>query len=305
MLVVAGEALIDLIVAPDGTVHARPGGGPFNAARTAARLGADCGFLGRFSTDRFGDQLLATLRQDGVADLIDRRTNAPTTLAVAEVDVDGAASYRFYLEGTSAPDLRPNHLPANLTAMAALHVGSLGLVLEPLASSVADLMRSVTDDVLVLVDLNCRPAAVADHDGYRSRLRTMLTRADVVKASTEDLAFLEPDRPPIEVAHDLLGAGTATVLLTAGSDGSHVIHRAGSTQLPIRRVAVADTVGAGDAFGAAFVAWLLRHGLGRAELADQDAVNRAAAAAAEVATDTCTRPGADPPWAKDLTFGDW
>ena len=57
MIVVAGEALIDLIVAPDGSVAANPGGGPYNTARTIARLGQPVTFLGRISSDRFGRDL--------------------------------------------------------------------------------------------------------------------------------------------------------------------------------------------------------------------------------------------------------
>lgn len=305
MLMVAGEALIDLIVAPDGTVRAIPGGGPLNAARTAARLGTSTGFLGRLSTDRFGDQLLATLTNDGVEALVADRTDAPTTLAVAEVDVHGAASYRFYVDGTSAPDLQFDDVASVDVPASALHVGSLGLVVEPLATTVVDLVHRAPTTTVVFLDLNCRPAAVRDPQRYRERVASVLARADVVKASTEDLAYLCPGCPPIAAAEQLLNETTSAVLLTAGPDASHVLHRTGSTRLPVRRVAIADTVGAGDAFGAAFLAWWLRQGFDRTELADADSVNRAAAAATEVATDTCTRPGADPPWAKDLTFGGW
>ena len=46
MIVVAGEALIDLIPTPAGDLGIHPGGGPFNTARWLARLGGDVGFLG-------------------------------------------------------------------------------------------------------------------------------------------------------------------------------------------------------------------------------------------------------------------
>ena len=50
MIVVAGEALIDILVQPDGRLTAVPGGGPFNTARTIGRLGGQVAFLGRFRT---------------------------------------------------------------------------------------------------------------------------------------------------------------------------------------------------------------------------------------------------------------
>lgn len=305
MIVVAGEALIDLIVAPDGALRAAPGGGPFNAARTVARLGVPCGFLGRFSTDRFGDRLLATLAADGVLGLVPERTDAPTTLAVAEIDADGAASYRFYLEGTAAPDLRPAHAMALPPHVQALHLGSLGLVLQPMSTTIEALVPTVGDDVIVLVDLNCRPHAIDDHRAYRDRVAAVATEADIVKASVEDLQFLRPDLAPLEAANQLLGDRTCLVLVTDGGDAAHVVQRSGSTRLPVQPVAVADTVGAGDAFGAAFLAWWLRNDLDRSHLLDHATVTRAAAAASVVATDTCTRSGAEPPWVKDLVGQGW
>ena len=94
-IVVAGEALIDLIVASDGRISAIPGGGPYNTARTIARLGGDVAFVGRLSSDRFGRTLRAALTADGVRLDLVSATDDPTTLAVAELDSHGTASYRF------------------------------------------------------------------------------------------------------------------------------------------------------------------------------------------------------------------
>ena len=57
MIVVSGEALVDLVVSPGGQVDARLGGGPYNAARTLARLGAETTFFDGIADDRFGRQL--------------------------------------------------------------------------------------------------------------------------------------------------------------------------------------------------------------------------------------------------------
>eukprot|EP01041_Mallomonas_annulata_P030669 gene30669-52848_t len=66
-MVVAGEALIDLVIRTNGSVTAALGGGPFNVARTIARLGGEVGFLGSVSDDRFGSMLAAQLLADGVS----------------------------------------------------------------------------------------------------------------------------------------------------------------------------------------------------------------------------------------------
>ena len=106
MITVAGEALIDIVVGASGAMRAVPGGGPFNVARTVARLGGECQFLGTLSEDPFGEQLRASLRRDGV-----RRGRgpgehvAPTTVAIAQLDELGVADYRFYIEGTAAAQL--------------------------------------------------------------------------------------------------------------------------------------------------------------------------------------------------------
>ncbi len=83
--------------------------------------------------DRFGAQLVAQLIDDQVSTELLQRVSVPTTLAAAELDAQGAATYRFYTEATSAPALQPATLPA---ATATLFTGGLGLVLEPMAVTV-------------------------------------------------------------------------------------------------------------------------------------------------------------------------
>src|SRR5712672_1594771 len=137
MIVVAGESLIDLIVDASGRVEASPGGGPYNVARTLGRLGHSVAFLGRLSRDRFGSILRAGLAAEHVDLGLAPLTDAPTLLAVAELDADGAATYHFYADGTAAPGLSPGDLPHGLpAATTALHVGTLGLVFEPMAATI-------------------------------------------------------------------------------------------------------------------------------------------------------------------------
>lgn len=127
MIHVAGEALVDLILDPAGALAPIPGGGPFNTARTVARLDRPVTFLGRLSADAFGRRLRGLLEEDGVALGIPAPTDAPTTLALAELDAAGRATYRLYVAGTSAPDLPPAALAtaAPLGPADALHVGFL------------------------------------------------------------------------------------------------------------------------------------------------------------------------------------
>ncbi len=300
-VVVAGEALVDLIVGPDGELSAVPGGGPFNAARAVARLGVDTAFLGTLSSDRFGRLLRATLAGDRVRLDLAATVPEPTTLALAELDAAGSASYRFYLSGTSAPLVGPEQVAAVLAAPpAALHVGTLGLVLEPMADALVALVARLPPGVVVLVDPNCRAAAIADHRAYRVRLDAVLDRADVVKVSTEDLAYLAPGQPEVAAAAGLRRDGRQVLLLTDGARPTLVLHGSGSFEVPVPQVRVVDTVGAGDTFGGAFLATWVQAGRPAGALDDQEALRPAVERAVRAAALACTKAGAQPPCSDEL-----
>src|ERR1700730_5048998 len=137
MVVVCGEALIDRIV---GVVDS-PGGGPFTTPRALARLGVPAQFLGHLSRDAFGDQVRDLLAADGADLAMTSVGPEPTTLAIAEVNRDGHAAYRFVSDGTAAPNLTSQMVPASFGPdVNALHVGTLGLVFEPIATTIAALV---------------------------------------------------------------------------------------------------------------------------------------------------------------------
>ena len=301
MIVVAGESLIDLIVGPDGRVEAIPGGGPYNVARTLGRLGRSVAFLGRLSSDRFGSILRAGLAVEGVDLALAPATDAPTLLAVAELDAAGGATYRFYVEGTAAPGLAPTDVPGGLPpTTTAFHVGTLGLVFEPMASTIEALVAAAPADVLVMADPNCRPTAIRDPAAYRARLDRILGRVDVVKVSVDDLAWLDPDAGPIDAARRILEEGPAAVLLTNGPQPVRLVTSRGVTELAVPAVRVVDTVGAGDAFSAGFLAAWAEAGRGRADLIDEAALVGPARFAIDVGARTTTRAGAEPPTLVEL-----
>ena len=141
-IVVTGEALMDLVVTGRGELRGHPGGGPYTVARTIGRLGQPVVYLGRLSGDALGDHLRSQLEDDGVKldAIVD--TDAPTTLALAEVNAAGVAGYRFYEHGTSAPGLTLEEATAVLPARVdTFYVGTLGLIMEPLATTLESLVR--------------------------------------------------------------------------------------------------------------------------------------------------------------------
>jgi fructokinase len=300
VIVVAGEALVDLLVRPDGSMAAVPGGGPYNTARAIGRLGPSVAWLGGLSSDRFGQLLETGLVADGVALDLVQRTDVPTTLALAELDAAGAAAYRFYSVGTSAPQVAGTvALPAGTVA---LHVGSLGMVLEPMATTLEALVASLPDDVLLMVDPNCRPSVTADRDAYLARIERVLSRADIVKASREDLAFLRPNDGVDDAERWVAARGARAVLVTDGAGVVTVLAGGLTHRVEVPRVEVVDTVGAGDTFGGAALAWLVHEGITRATLDARAAVG-AARFGARAAANPCARPGAPPPTLAEL--GGW
>jgi fructokinase len=296
VIVVAGEALIDLIVHPDGRVVAVPGGGPYNTARTIGRLGLEVSFLARISTDRFGRRLAAELEADGVDLERAPLTDAPTTLAIAELDEDGTATYRFHLDGTAAVGLTLEEARAALAdAPAAVHVGTLGLAVEPLATAIGAAAAELPRTTLLMVDPNCRAAVIADPSAYVARLHRILARAGIVKASVEDLAYISPGTTPVDAARFLVAAGAGVVLVTDGPRPVRVVAPGVAFEIAVPPVKVVDTVGSGDAFGGAFLARWIERGHGRAGTQDEAALRDAVTLAIEVAGITGGRPGADPP----------
>lgn len=292
MIVVGGEALIDLVPVrqPPGALLPRPGGGPYNTALALGRLGAEAAFCSRVSADGFGETLLAGLRAAGVDLSLVQRGAEPTTLAVPSLAPDGSASYGFYAEGTADRLFAlPPALPHGARALA---LGTCSLVLEPGASAYEELLRRESGrGLLTLLDPNIRPALLPDPAAHRARLlERMLPYTTVLKLSEEDAAWLGGR------VGDWLAAGPSAVVLTRGAAGLTVWTRKGTEHaVPARRVNVVDTIGAGDTVSAA-----LLHRLAQAPGDPVDWPD-VLAYAAHAAALTCTRAGAEPPFARELT----
>jgi fructokinase len=300
-VVVAGEALVDLVPHQAGELRAHVGGGPYNTARTLGRLEQDVHFLGCLSDDGFGARLRSQLQEDGVRldTVVD--TPLPTTLALAEVDEQGVATYRFYTEATSAPALEPEAaLRALPETVDFLHVGTLGLVMEPTAIALQAVVEAVADRALIMVDPNCRPTFIPDRGTYRRSLAATLEFAHVVKVSNDDLEYMEPGVDPVRAARTLLEDGPSIALVTLGGDGALVVTASTETVVPAPKIDVVDTIGAGDAFGGGFLAYWRLKGLDRDRLDDAEAVRAATTFACVVAARTCERAGANPPRLSDL-----
>jgi fructokinase len=305
MIVVAGEALIDMVA--DVPVV---GGSPANVAVTLARQEQPVRLLARLATDPYGQQIRAYLSANDVDLSWAVPAAEPTSLAIATTDATGSASYEFHLDGTADWQWRPDELPDRLgPPVIALHTGSLALAMPPGAARLEDFLAGVraSGAVTISIDLNLRPSIRPDRDAERARIERQIRFAHIVKASEEDLAWLYPDEPIERVAAAWSATGVACCVVTLGADGAYLVAPDGfAYRSTARRVTVVDTVGAGDAFTGAMLGALARiEALGSDPVARLDAVKppqwrSVLDDAGTVAAITCTRRGANPPSLAEL-----
>jgi fructokinase len=325
VLAVLGELVVDLIpegdAGPDGTAPrfvARPGGNALNVAVAAGRLEVPVRLLARLGTGPLAPGLRRHVELAGVdpAGLV--VAGEPVSLAVVGLGPDGSPDYGFHVLGAADWQWTDDELAAVLPdGTAILHVGSISSWTPPGCEAIARLVERVAarGDALVSVDPNIRPMLAGGPvgtalgntpDDVRARLDRLLARADVVKVSAEDLAWLDPaalddlDR----AAQAWADRGAGLVVLTDGGaplriarPGHPLLHRAPPA------VDVVDTVGAGDSLAAGLFAGLLGAGVttraALTGLADDDLVPLVDDAAL-VAALNCTRVGADPPTRAEL-----
>jgi fructokinase len=287
---------MDMIDAGDGTRRAMPGGGPFNTSRALARLGVPTAFLGRLSNDVFGRELRDLLVSDGVSLELSSSGPESTTIAMVELDGQGLAEYKFFVEGTSAPNLTMSMIPEEFgPEVDAIHIGTLGLVLEPIASTLVELVAREHGKRLVMLDPNVR-VGLSDDDFYRDRLLSVMSRSTIVKASKDDLAWLYPGLDYQQAAEQILGEGVKLVVVTLGAQGAYGAHDDHRMSVSAPPVDIVDTIGAGDAFGAGLLAWLHDHKAIRPDLRlHAEQLKAALDYACLAASLTCARAGADPP----------
>jgi fructokinase len=291
---VIGEALID-IVEREGTVtREHVGGSPLNVAVGLARLGRGVDFLTHIGNDPRGRRIVDYVKHSGVQLVSGSMTAERTPTALATLDADGAAQYVFDIDWqlTGTPEVAPP-----LVA----HTGSIAAVLEPGCRATAALLDAYHPSATITFDPNVRPALIEDADFARGRIDRLIERCDVVKASDEDMRWIDPNHSPEQMARGWLGLGPSIVAVTMGENGAFAMCAAGTVRVPALRVNVVDTVGAGDAFMTGLIDALWSLGLLGAERRPQlarigvDALTAVVQTAALSSALTVARAGADLP----------
>jgi fructokinase len=284
-----------------------PGGSPYNTAIAIGRLGVPVCFLGRLSRDFFGEMLIERLNRNKVGTDLVIRSDQNSSLAFVRLEPGKEPQYIFYTQDTadrsfSSGDLPP-HLPPDLRCIL---FGSIAMTMEPVASTIETLIRreSAREEAPVIsVDPNIRPFMIPRRDVYVQRFEGWLAAAAIVKISEADVDFIYPGLGLEKSLEKLIASGPRMVVTTLGPKGALALLRRNDggivrVQAPVVDLPVVDTIGAGDTFHGAMLAWfelkgkMSRGALG--ELTGEDLYD-ALFFANKAASLVCTRRGAEPP----------
>jgi fructokinase len=312
MYLICGEALYDVFVDPmDADVRrkisltAKAGGSPYNVAIGLARLGCPVSLATDIAGDTLGRHLEARLESEGVDRQFLRRTAKATPLAMVDIDSSGTPRYAFY--GLEDCLFHPSlaAVKRQWPSLLGLHVGSIPIVSARSADPLLKLVAAAPAKVIVSFDPNIRLSVEPDAARWRDSVERFRGHAHLIKVSEEDLVNLYGTDADLEsIAAGWLGERCSLVAITRGALGVTYLSRsAGTIRIPSVPVVVADTVGAGDSFQAAMLAWLAenRHA-SPAELASLTAreIEALGQFAVHAAAATCRQKGPEFPYRKSL-----
>ena len=247
-----GEVLFDQLPGGD-----RLGGAPANFAYTAHALGYSAAVVSAVGNDVLGCRARRMLREKGILSCLGR-VERPTGYVGVSLDEAGVPAYAF----RAHPAYEAIPWSEAVRAMAARTgvccFGTLAQWGRISRRTVRQFLQAVPETALRVYDVNLR-----GHYYSRGIVESSLALADVVKCSEEELPVLcrwegieKPD--PAVYFESIRRLGVSCFIYTEGAKGSRIYREEEVSVRSGLPVAVADTVGAGDAFSAAFAAALVQ-----------------------------------------------
>ncbi len=283
-----GEALWDVL--PEGK---KIGGAPANFAYHISQFGLDSCAVSAVGDDALGHELLDNFNDKGVKYLIE---TVPYPTGTVQVEIDPAGIPQYEIKENVAWDnipynIRLEELAGRTRAVCFGSLAQRNVVSRNTINRFLDAMPEDSDP-LVVFDVNLR-------QGFYTKeiLCDSMKRCNILKINDEELVAVSRmfGYPGIDLQDKcwiLLGKYNLKMLiLTCGINGSYVFTPGEVSFRPTPRVEVADTVGAGDSFTAAFIAAILKG----------KSIPEAHALAVETSAFVCTRQGAMPTLPKELT----
>lgn len=262
-----GELLIDFVPTVTGTdllsapgFKKAPGGAPANVAVGLRRLGVNSAFMGKVGEDAFGRFLAQTLADAGV-DIGPLRFSAEarTALAFVSLKADGEREFLFYRHPSA--DMLFARDDVDVVASRAaklLHFGSISLITEPSRDATLHAVSTARDaGCLISYDANLRLALWPDAETARAGLREGLARAQIVKLSEEEVAFLTGSCELDSVRQALWHDDLKLMVITRGAAGCTFLTPMFAGDASGFVVDAVDTTGAGDGFVAGLLEGVL------------------------------------------------
>ena len=283
-IVSIGEVLWDVIGDKEHL-----GGATFNFAAHARKLGHEVYFISAVGRDKRGDRVLECMEQMGLSTRFVRRVEDYAT-GIASVTLDAMGQPSFVIQRPVAYDF-PRLTASDLEELLSpapdwIYFGTLQQVSATAREATSKLLAAKCG-ARHFYDINLRPSCYGPE-----LVRDLMSQATVVKLNDEEVPVVDricgqSHATLEEFCRDYATAkGWESVCVTRGAAGCTLLMGDEFVEAPGYGVTVVDTVGAGDAFAAAYL-----HGLGCGWPARQvaDFANRAGALVA-------SRPGAVPSW---------
>lgn len=236
-----------------------PGGKGSNQAIAAARLGADVTFFGAIGKDYYGEVALRAWQENGVnIEHVQQSDDYKTAMALINVDAEGNNTITVH-QGANLR-LTPAHVESVRDVIHEADIVMSTLGVDP---TIVQQVFEIAKDASCTTILNPAPATELS--------RELLQASDYITPNESELNVLVPNTASIadeiEAARGLLLRDDQTIVTTLGADGARWVTKTNSKQIATYNVDVVDTVGAGDAFNAAFaVALSEEHNLNEAML---------------------------------------
>lgn len=282
-IVSLGELLIDFTasgVSPAGMrlFEQNAGGAVTNLVCAAAQCGAKTAFIGKVGNDMHG----AFLKQAMIDAGVDMRAlieadDVFTTLAFVALKPNGEREFSFARKPGADTQLRPDELDRDLlTGTRIFHTGSLSLTQEPARSATyeaIDIARQA--GAIISYDPNYRASLWSSQDEAIRYMRSLVSTADIIKVSDEELPLLTGETDPQKAADALAEQGVKLIAITLGAKGAFVRIGQDFRLVPGFCSEAIDTTGAGDAFFGGFLYRFLSSGKSLREVSIDDAADYA------------------------------
>lgn len=281
--VVFGEALTDLVQGLPGQWQGYPGGAPWNVARALSQLGVSTAFAGSVSNDSLGDGIVEKSAEAGLDMRFIQRTERDPLVAI----IPSSRPPKYFFAGDADLFFDPEQLPGDWILHAEVcHFSCISLARQPLADKLVSVAKQAKRaGKRISFDPNWRNLMGSQ---YREQIfPTVTALADMIKLSDEDLRHIYPGLTETQAVNEIRAINSyAQILLTRGEYGMALYTCDSYYEQSAYVVEVADTVGAGDA---SMAGWLAAELLGIFDLQER---LRFSAACASI---SCSYSGAHAP----------